>query len=89
MITQSPDTDPESERVLVEALRALPVWRRLAQVDALHALCEAMALGELRRRDPEANERQLRERLLERRRRASGGARQGPAPDSGMTTPAP
>jgi hypothetical protein len=66
MVTQSADTDPKSEHVLVQALRALPVWRRLAQVDDLHAMCEALALSDLRRRDPEATEEQLRARLLER-----------------------
>ena len=83
MVTQSPDTDPETERVLVQALRVLPVWRRLAQVDDLHAMCEMLALSDLRRRDPEASDEQLRARLVERILLASGRGGRSSVGDAG------
>lgn len=82
MVTQSADTDPEAERVLIQALRALPVWRRLTQVDDLHAMCEMLALGDLRHRDPQATEAQLRARLIERILLASGRGDRSTAGDT-------
>ena len=67
MRTQPTDTDPEVERVQIRVLRAMPVWRRLAQVDALNALTDALGLADLRRRHPDATEGQLRQALLARR----------------------
>lgn len=33
MKTQSPDTDPRAEKVLIEMIRKAPVWRRLEMVN--------------------------------------------------------
>jgi hypothetical protein len=44
MITQSPDTDPESERQQIRILRSMPVWQRIAQIDALNAMAGALPL---------------------------------------------
>ena len=53
-------------------LRAMPVWRRLAQVDDLNELVEALSLAGLRRRRPDATEGQLRQWLVERRIEMNG-----------------
>jgi hypothetical protein len=58
-------------RVQSAILRRLPVWRRLAQVDQLHHLTTSMALADLRRRNPDATEAELRRALVERVRRAA------------------
>lgn len=63
------DTAPEAARVQMDILRALPVWRRLAQADHLYELTTALALADLRRHHPDAPEPELR-RLLASRRRA-------------------
>jgi len=53
-ITQSPDTDPESERQQIRISRSMPVWQRIAQFDALNAMAEALTLVGLRRHHPAA-----------------------------------
>jgi hypothetical protein len=67
MITQSPDTDPESERLQIRILRAMRVWQRVAQVEALNALAENFTMAGLRPRHPDATETQLRQLLRDRR----------------------
>ncbi|MDO8835384.1 MAG: hypothetical protein Q7V01_07290 [Vicinamibacterales bacterium] len=74
MSVRSADTHPEAERVQRDALRALSVRQRLAQVDELNALVEALALADLRRRHPEAGEPRLQELLRERRSLVPGTA---------------
>jgi hypothetical protein len=51
----------------------MPVWERLAQVDALDASATAMALAGLRSEHPDATEQDLQAMLLARRRAAFGG----------------
>ena len=67
MITQSPDTDPESERQQIRILRSMPVWQRIAQIDALNAMAEALTMVGLRRHHPAATPAQLRHLLRDRR----------------------
>jgi hypothetical protein len=85
MDSRSPDTDRDAERLQIAILRAMPVWQRLAQVDALNELADAMALADLRRRHPQEGEARLRELLRDRRLLALGLRRPGPddaaAPD--------
>ena len=64
--TLSEDTDEAAERVMIALLRAQPAWKRLAQVDALHAACRQLALGDLRRLFPSATEAELDDRLRSR-----------------------
>jgi len=52
MITQSPDTDPESERQQIRILRSMSVWQRIAQIDALNAMAEPSRSGASSRRSP-------------------------------------
>lgn len=70
MITQSPDTSPDSERLQIRILRAMPVWERIAQVDALNAMAEAFTMAGLRRTHSGASEARLRELVREQRLRS-------------------
>jgi hypothetical protein len=63
MHTQSPDTDPESERVQIRILRSMHVWQRLAQVEALNAMAESFTMVGLRRRHPMASPERLQQLL--------------------------
>ena len=72
MNSRSPDTDREAERLQIAILRAMPVRRRVAQIDALNELADAMALADLRRRHPQEGEARLRELLRDRRLLALG-----------------
>ena len=74
MLTQSPDTDAASERLQVRILRAMPVWERIAQIDALNAMAEAFTVAGLRRAHQGATEAQLREFVRDQRLRSAGGA---------------
>jgi hypothetical protein len=73
MMTQSPDTDADSERLQVRILRAMPVWEHIAQIDALNALAETFTMAGLRRAHRGATDARLRELLRDQRLR-SGGA---------------
>jgi hypothetical protein len=67
MMTQSPDTDADAERLQIRILRAMPVWERIAQIDALNAMAEAFTMAGLRRAHRGATEAQLRELVRARR----------------------
>lgn len=65
MRTQSPDTSPEAEKVLIELLRRAPAWRKLRLVeDTNHSLRDLLLAG-LRERFPEDPPAVLRRRLAE------------------------
>jgi hypothetical protein len=70
MTTQSPDTGADAERLQIRILRAMPVWERMAQIDALNAMAEAFAMAGLRRAHAGATEAQLRELVRDQRLRA-------------------
>jgi hypothetical protein len=63
--TQSPDTSPEAERVLIDLLRRTPAWRRLQLADQMSSTARALCLSGLRSRHPEADEAELRRRFAE------------------------
>lgn len=60
------DTSPEAECVLVEGYRKMPAWRKLQQVQELTQLVQQLALLDIRRRHPDASERELQLRLASR-----------------------
>lgn len=60
------DTDPEAERLWIEALRRAPVWKRAAQLAGLIEARRALIFADLRRRYPEADADELRKRLAAR-----------------------
>ena len=74
MRAQSFDTDVDAERIQIRVLRAMPVWLRLAQVDAMNAMAEAFTMAGLRRLHPGADDAQLRRMLAARRLLALGVA---------------
>lgn len=60
MRTQSPDTSPEAEQVLVELLRKTPPWRRLQLATRSTASMRALSLAGLRLRHPDADDTEFR-----------------------------
>jgi hypothetical protein len=65
MRTQSPDTSPEAERVLIELLRQAPAWRRLQLADRMSSAVRGLSLAGLRSRHPQASEAELRRRFAD------------------------
>jgi hypothetical protein len=65
MRTQSPDTSPEAERVLIKRLRQAPAWRRLQLADRMSATVRGLCLAGLRTRHPQANEAEIRRRFAD------------------------
>jgi hypothetical protein len=57
------DTDPETERVLIELTRAMPDWKKLRQIAALSEGCRRLTLAGLRDRYPNASAEELRKRF--------------------------
>jgi len=66
MKTLSPDTSPEIEKILIEGYRKMPVWKKLQQVRELTQLVYQLAMNDVRRRYPQANEREVKLRLASR-----------------------
>jgi hypothetical protein len=62
----SSDTDPEAERVLIEAYRRMPASQKLQRVRELNHLVQSLALADIRRRYPTASPRECQMRLASR-----------------------
>lgn len=60
------DTDPETERALIEMLRQMPMWKRAEQWNALTQAWREFILADLRKRYPQAGAQELRKRLAAR-----------------------
>ena len=54
------DTSPDMERVLIELYRRMPNWQKLRQVSELTRAVQELALCDIRRRHPHADEREQR-----------------------------
>jgi hypothetical protein len=65
MRTQSPDTSPEAEQVLIGLLRQAPAWRRLQLADRMSATVRELCLAGLRTRYPKASEAEIRRRFAD------------------------
>ena len=65
MRTQSPDTSPEAERVLIELLRQAPAWRKLRMVEDTNRSVKDLLMTGLRHRFPQDSPTVLRRRLAE------------------------
>lgn len=65
MRTQSPDTSPEAERVLIELLRQAPAWRRLQLTDRMSVTVRQLCLAGIRMRHPKASPDEVRRRFAE------------------------
>jgi hypothetical protein len=66
MKTLSPDTSPEVERIMIEGYRKMPAWKKLEQVCELTQLVRELAMNDIRRRYPLADDRERKLRLASR-----------------------
>lgn len=57
------DSDAETDRLMSELARTTPVWKKFRQVGALNQMCRAFAMAGIRRRYPEASEKEVSRRL--------------------------
>jgi hypothetical protein len=62
----SPDTPPEVEKIMIEGYRKMPMWKKLQQVRELSQLVYQLAMNDVRRRYPQADEREVKLRLASR-----------------------
>jgi hypothetical protein len=62
--TQSPDTSPEAERILIEAYRRMPPWEKARRLTELVRAVEELARVGVLERHPDANEEEIRLRLI-------------------------
>ena len=65
MRTQSRDTSPEAERVLIELLRQAPAWRKLRMVEDTNRSVKDLLMAGLRQRFPQDPPEVLRRRFAE------------------------
>ena len=65
MRTQSPDTSPEAERVLIQLLRQAPAWRKLRMVEDTNRSVKDLLMTGLRQRFPHDSPATLRRRLAD------------------------
>ncbi|MCR4407611.1 MAG: hypothetical protein NUW24_11940 [Anaerolineae bacterium] len=65
MTTLSPDTHPEIERLQIERLRQMPVWRKVTLMAEMSQTVRALALAGLRQRYPDDSPAQRRRRLAD------------------------
>ncbi len=64
MRTQSRDTPPEIEEILLEGFRRMEPWEKLQRVGELRQMAESLAAARIRSQyGPELSERELRLRL--------------------------
>jgi hypothetical protein len=62
----SPDTHPDVEKLLIEVYRRVPASEKVQRVRELNRLIQNLALADIRRRHPEADERECALRLASR-----------------------
>jgi hypothetical protein len=60
------DTSPEAKRVMIEIYRQMPGWQKLRQVSELTRSVSELALLDIRRRHPSADDHEVRMRLASR-----------------------
>lgn len=63
MVTLFSDTSPQVERLLVERLRQMPTWRKLALVGEMNRAVRDLAMAGLRQRYPGDTPAERRRRL--------------------------
>lgn len=61
--TQAEDTSNGAERILIEAWKAMPAWRKFEMVREMNAAAESIAAAGIRKRHPGVQARELRLRL--------------------------
>jgi hypothetical protein len=60
------DTHPEIEEMLIEAYRRMSAWEKLQRVCEMNEALRQLALADIRRRHPDADEHECRMRLASR-----------------------
>jgi hypothetical protein len=63
MASLYPDTHPEAERILIESLRRVPVWRKIQLVGQMNEMVRDLAFSGLRQGHPKASPELLRRML--------------------------
>jgi hypothetical protein len=66
MKTQSPDTDPQIEAILIDAYRKMTPAQKLERVKQMNRAIQELQLVDIRRRFPAAGENEVRMRLAAR-----------------------
>ena len=66
MKTIASDTTPEAEEVLLELIRHAPVWKRLEMVDHMHETLRQLAIADIKRCHPDADDQEITHRLASR-----------------------
>ena len=64
MSTLFTDTDPQVEELQIKLLREVPVWRKFEMFVELNASARLLAISGLRQRFPDADQSELRYRLV-------------------------
>ena len=67
MRTQSEDTHPKIERMLIEAVRQMSIAEKFRHIEELNQSLELLALADVQRRFPEADAYECRLRIASRR----------------------
>lgn len=67
MKTQSPDTHPEIEQILIEAYRCMTPAEKFRRIEGMNRTMEMLAMADIKRRYPDASERECLLRVASRR----------------------
>ncbi|GAB4506545.1 MAG: hypothetical protein Kow00123_06830 [Anaerolineales bacterium] len=60
-----PDTDPRIEALLIDLIRRMPPWRKMAVIDSLNETVRTVAISGIRQRHPKATPEQVRRMFAE------------------------
>ena len=67
MKTQSPDTHPDIEKIQIEGYRRMSAAEKFHKIAELNRFLDMLALADVRRRHPDADEWECRLRVASRR----------------------
>jgi hypothetical protein len=59
------DTDPKIERMQIELIRRMPIWRKMSMVDGLNEAVKSLALTGIKERNPSATPEQIHRMLAD------------------------
>jgi len=65
MSVLSSDTHPKVERMQIEFIRRMPMWKKLSIVDGLNETVKTLAITGIKQRNPNATAEQVRRMLVE------------------------
>ena len=66
MKTQSIDTPPEIERIIMEGYRKMSFGKKMELIDELNVMLDSFVRSDVRSRHPDADEREVRLRIASR-----------------------